>query len=73
MDDEIMLYTVKEVATILKVDVHSVYRLINAGLLPTLKLNSLKVRKEALRKFLEDYEGFDLTDPYVPCKMKLDD
>ena len=68
-----MLYTVKEVVAILKVDAHSVYKLINAGLLPALKLNSLKVRKEALHKFLEDYEGFDLTDPYAPCKMKLDD
>lgn len=40
-----------------------VYSLINSGLLPALKLGSYKVRKEALTRFLEEYEGKDLTDP----------
>lgn len=58
----IMLYTVKEVASILKVNVNYVYKLINRQLLPALKLGCLKVRKEALENFLATYEGFDLTD-----------
>lgn len=62
MDDNRMLYTVKETSNILKVNVHLVYDLIRAGLLPALKLRSLKIRKEAIEKFLKDYEGMDLTD-----------
>jgi excisionase family DNA binding protein len=56
------LYTVKEVSQILKVNVHRVYDLIRSGMLPALKLGSLKVRKEALERFLAEYEGYDLTD-----------
>ena len=40
-----MLYTVKEVALTLGVNVHIVYDLIKKGLLPAMKLGSLKVRK----------------------------
>ena len=57
-----MLFTVKETSNILKVNVHLVYDLIRAGLLPALKLGSLKIRKEAIEKFLMDYEGMDLTN-----------
>ncbi|NBK77411.1 DNA-binding protein [bacterium D16-76] len=57
-----MLYTVSEVAKICKTDVHRIYEFIKAGLLPALKLGSLKVRKESLDDFLEKYEGYDLTD-----------
>ena len=56
------LYTVKEVSQILKVNVHKVYDLIRAGLLPALKLGSLKVRGETLHKFIADCENMDLTD-----------
>ena len=65
------LYTVKEVSQILNVNVHRVYDLIKAGLLPALKLGSLKVRREALQKFLVDYEGFDLTDLNNIVKIDL--
>lgn len=57
-----MLYTVSEVAKICKTDVHRIYEFIKAGLLPALKLGSLKVRKESLDDFLEKYESYDLTD-----------
>ena len=57
-----MLYTVKEVSKILKVNVNYVYKLINRQILPALKLGCLKVRKEALENFLAKYEGYDLTD-----------
>lgn len=59
---EQMLYTVAEVATILKTNKTYVYSLINAGLLPALKLGSLKIRKASLEEFLKNYDGMDLTD-----------
>ena len=56
------LYTVKEAAKIMKVNVHRVYDLIRAGLLPALKLGSIKIRRESLEEFLRKYDGMDLTD-----------
>lgn len=56
------LLTVKEVSKILKVNVHKVYDLIRAGMLPALKLGSLKIRKSSLEKFLDEYEGMDISD-----------
>lgn len=44
---EPMLYTVKEVAQILKCNATRVYGLKDAGLLPFLKLGQLKCRREA--------------------------
>jgi excisionase family DNA binding protein len=58
-----MLYTIKEVSEILKTNVTYVHRLRKAGLLPCIKLGAYKVRKEALERFLEKYEGYDLTEP----------
>ena len=66
------LYTVKEVAGKLKVNVHKVYDLINAGLLPALKLGSIKVRKESLNEFLMKYDGKDLTDINNICDLQID-
>lgn len=64
------LYTVKEVAKIMKVNVHRVYDLIRAGLLPALKLGSIKIRKESLDEFLRKYDGKDLTDLNNICSIK---
>lgn len=61
---EEMLYTVNEVAKILKTNTNYVYDLKKAGLLRFLKLGSLKCRKSTLEAFLEKYEGQDLTDPF---------
>lgn len=60
---ERILYTVKEVSQIMHTNPSYVYQLINAGLLPVLKLGSYKVRHIALMKFLDEYEGYDLSDP----------
>lgn len=57
-----MLYTVKDVASTFGVNVHVVYELIKKGLLPALKLRSLKIRKKSLESFLEKYDGMDLSD-----------
>lgn len=58
-----ILYTVKEVAKIMHTNHAFVYSLINAGLLPALRLGSYKIRYETLMKFLEEHEGEDLRDP----------
>lgn len=60
---EPLLYTVDEVAKILKTNKSKVYELKNAGVLPFLKLGQYKCRREALEAFLERYEGFDVSDP----------
>lgn len=60
---EDMLYTVSEVAKILKTNTNFVYRLHNAGVLRFLKLGSLKCRKSTLEEFLAKYEGMDVSDP----------
>lgn len=59
-----VLYTVKEVAELLKTNIDYVHKLRKAGLLPFLKIGQYKVRKQALELFLERYEGKDLTDPF---------
>lgn len=56
------LLTVKEVSKILKINVHRVYDLVRTGMLPALKIGSLKIRKSSLEKFLEEYEGMDISD-----------
>lgn len=60
---EDMLYTVPEVAAILKTNVDYVYKLQRAGLIKFMKIGRLKCRKSTLESFLEKYDGFDLTDP----------
>lgn len=59
-----ILYTVKEVATLLKTNVDYVHKLRKSGLLPFLKLGQYKVRRQALEEFLNRYEGKDLTNPF---------
>ena len=49
------LYTVKEVAGILLVNVNTVYDIMNRGELPYLRLGSRKVRGSDLEKFIESY------------------
>lgn len=61
---EDILYTVPEVAKIIKTNTNYVYELIKAGHLPVLKLGSMKIRRTALLQFLEKFEGCDLTNPH---------
>ena len=56
MSNEI-LYTVTEVARLLKVNRTFVYELINRGELPAVKIGSLKIRKQTLEKYLEGKEN----------------
>ena len=59
---ERVIYTVREVSQLLRTNAAFIYKLIDTGLLPALKLGSLRVRKEALDEFLQKYEGCDLSD-----------
>ena len=68
---EDVLYTVKETAKLLKTNPTYVYKLIKAGYLPVLKLGSVKIRRAALLKFLETFEGQDMTDPYHVHKLEV--
>ena len=63
-ESAVTVYTAKEVAALMKTNVDYVHRLRKAGLLPFLKLGQYKVRKQALERFLTEYEGKDLTDPF---------
>ena len=65
-----VLYTVKEVAVLLKTNVDYVHKLRKSGLLPFLKIGQYKVRKQALENFLQEYEGKDLTDPFEVKELK---
>jgi hypothetical protein len=58
------LLTVTEISKLIKSNPTFVYSLIKAGLIPYLKLGSIKVRRTSLEKFLQEYEGWDITDPY---------
>lgn len=66
-----MLYTMKEVATILHVNVDKANQLRRAGLIRCLKLGAWKVRREELIRFLRYAEGKDLTDPFNPKEAAL--
>lgn len=61
---EDMLYTVPEVAAILKTNTNYVYKLQRAGLLKFMQIGRLKCRKSTLEAFLEKYDGFDISDPF---------
>ena len=49
-----MLYTVTEVAKMLKVNRNFVYKIINNGELEAVKIGSIKVRKEALNRYIDN-------------------
>ena len=59
---ERVIYTVREVSQLLRTNSAFIYKLVDTGFLPALKLGSIRVRKEALDEFLQKYEGCDLSD-----------
>jgi excisionase family DNA binding protein len=67
---EDMLYTVPEVASILKTNVDYVYKLQKAGLIRFIKVGRLKCRKTTLEQFLEKYDGCDISDPFNVQQMQ---
>lgn len=61
--ESVRLYTVAQVAEILHTSRNYVYRLINCGLLKTMKIGTKKIRHDTLAEFLKMAEGKNLTDP----------
>lgn len=61
MEDR-LLYSVHETAKILHSSPSYIYKLIAKGYLPAIKLNSTKILKETLVKFLTENEGKDLSN-----------
>lgn len=57
-----ILFTVREVAIMLKVNSNTVYNLINKGHLTALKLGNKKITKTELLRFLKENNGKDFTD-----------
>lgn len=61
MEDN-MIYSAHEVAKILHSSPNYVYKLIEKGYLPAIKLGSVKILKSTLIKFLIENEGNDLSN-----------
>jgi len=59
---EDLIYTVPEVAALLKTDEPTVRELIRKNILMGLKLGRLKVTRMELIRFLIEYKGKDLSD-----------
>ena len=59
---EKILLTIPEIATLTKSNVSKIRELVHAGLLTSLKLGEVKVRRTDLDAFLEKYSGYDLSD-----------
>ena len=57
--ENMLIYSVKEVAKILHTSPNYVYSLIEKGYLPAIKLGSVKVLKTSLENFLKENEGKD--------------
>lgn len=68
---EDILYTVSEVAKLIKTNPAYVYQLIKAGHLQVLKLGSFKIRRVTLLEFLEKNQGYDLTNPHEVKKIEF--
>lgn len=63
------LYTIDEVADILKVNKNQVYKLINSNVLKNIKLGRKKVPRWCIDEFLRDNVGLDVTDPFNIVKI----
>ena len=61
MEDN-MIYSAHEVVKILHSSPNYVYKLIEKGYLPAIKLGSVKILKSTLIKFLIENEGNDLSN-----------
>lgn len=65
-----IVYSVKDVAQILHVNITYVHRLRKAKLLPFLKIGHFKCRKESLEKFLADFDGKDVDEILLNAESK---
>lgn len=63
MNDESILYNVKQAAEVMSVRPGCIYLLIKKGVLPALRIEGYKVRRSTLLDFAEKYEGYDFSNP----------
>ncbi len=64
-----LLLEVKEAAIEMRTSPAMVYRLINSGLLPVLKLGRIKVPYKAIVEFVDRYIDYDVTNPESVHKL----
>lgn len=57
------LLSVRQASKMFGIPVNTLYDLINAGVIPVLKLRAIKIRQVSMLNFLEEYDGKDLSDP----------
>lgn len=69
--NETLIYTVHEVAKILHSSPNYVYKLIEYGYLPAIKLGSVKVLKSSLEQFLIENQGNDLSNLNLIKKLEI--
>lgn len=55
-----IVYTIKQVATMLHTSPNRVYELVYSGKLKAIKIGSLKILKSTLLEFLTEYNGKDV-------------
>ncbi|WP_097026145.1 helix-turn-helix domain-containing protein [Clostridium peptidivorans] len=56
------LLSVTETAERLKTNKNFIYLLIKKGFLKSLKIGSMKIRNTEINRFLQEFDGKDLTD-----------
>lgn len=66
-----VLYTVPEVAKLLRVNKNMVYDLIRCGYLRSMKLGSRKVSRKALLEFVETFDGKTVELPGVQSEYSF--
>lgn len=59
---EKLLYSVSEFAKLLGIGETLASAIVNSGLIPYLKLGGRKIRRKSVEKFLDEYDGYDLTN-----------
>lgn len=69
--NETMIYTVQEVAKIIHTSPNYVYKLIEKGYLPAIKLGSIKILKTTLEQFLVENQGKDFTNLDLITRLDL--
>ena len=63
------VYTLQEVADLLKTGINYVQELRKSGLLKCIKIGHYKVTETTLQQFLTKYDGMDITDPRNPKEL----
>lgn len=65
------VYTLQEVADLLKTGINYVQELRKSGLLKCIKIGHYKVTETTLKQFLAKYDGMDITDPRNPKELNV--